>query len=507
MFAFIALTIGLVFALAFAKASMNSAEVSRNWSKYKSDPLYMFSAYMFKPDDDPRSRFQFAADNFIDNIMDFIHKIFAVFLQPVMNIFRLFTNSLTQSSSGLFNIRMILGKMWTAFNSMTDIFMRRFYGVFHQLRVTFIKLNESMGKTFGIATSSIYAALSTIQSMLSVFDLMINICVAILIILAVFMIFLPFLLIPFIFLILMVTQIIDRSGQGGQISGLAGVFCFTANTRVATPSGSIPISEVKLGTVLADQQVVKGVFDFQQHAKDMYNVHGVIVSGSHIVYTKEGKACHVSDHPDAIPYTGDVSEVYCLMTSNRRIPIVGNNGILQFADWEELDSEDDGLDSWNAIVYTLLNKKERSVSPNNHNIHSESCFSAETRVSTVFGNRAIETIRPGTYVHNGFGGLSRVTGVVRIHGSEITGTYQYDSTTTLSAGAWMYKDGIWQQPKYVNVKLATENQIWYSLFTESGTFVVGNELVVRDFTDVGSDNIDKTYPMVINELNKKGLVP
>ena len=101
MFAFIALTAGLVFTLAFAKAYMNSAEVSANWSKYKSDPLYMFAAYMFKPDDDPRSRFQFAADNFIDNIMDYVHKIFTVFLQPVMNIFRLFTNSLTQSSNGL----------------------------------------------------------------------------------------------------------------------------------------------------------------------------------------------------------------------------------------------------------------------------------------------------------------------------------------------------------------------------------------------------------------------
>lgn len=503
MFAFIALTAGLVFTLAFAKAYMNSAEVSANWSKYKSDPLYMFAAYMFKPDDDPRSRFQFAADNFIDNIMDYVHKIFTVFLQPVMNIFRLFTNSLTQSSNGLFNIRMILGKMWTAFNSMTDIFMRRFYSVFHQLRVTFIKLNESMGKTFGIATSSIYAALSTIRAMMSVFDLMINICVAILIILAVFMIFLPFLLIPFIFLILMVTQIIDRSGQGGQVSGLAGVFCFTADTRVATPTGSIPIYQVKLGTVLADQQVVNGVFNFQQPAKDMYNVHGVIVSGSHIVFTKDGKACHVSEHPDAVPHTGDVSEVYCLMTSNRRIPIVGNDGILQFADWEELDSEDEGLDSWNAIVYSLLNNKQRTHTPSEHNIHSESCFSAETRVSTVFGHRAIETIRPGTYVDDGFGGVSRVTGVVRIHGSEITGAVQYDSTTTLSAGAWLYKDGIWQQPKYVEANPVVEEQIWYSLFTEAGTFVVGNDLVVRDFTDVGSKDIDKTYAMVIDELNKK----
>jgi hypothetical protein len=71
----------------------------------------------------------------------------------------------------------------------------------------------------------------------------------------------------------------------------------------------------------------------------------------------------------------------------------------------------------------------------------------------------------------------------------------------------MYKNGIWQQPNYVDATLAGDEQIWYSLFTEAGTFIVGNDLVVRDFTDVGSDNIDKTYPMVIEELNKKELAP
>jgi len=502
MFAFIGVTLGLFFALAFARAYMNMSEISTNWSKYKSDPFYMFTAYMFKPDDDPRSRLQFAVDNFIGNINDYIHKVFEVFLQPLMNIFRLFTNSLTQSSNGLFNIRMILGKMWTSFNEMSDIFMRRFYSVFHQLRVTFIKLNDSMGKTFGVATSSVYAALATIRSMMSVFDLMINICIAILIILAVFMIFLPFLLIPFIFLILMVTQIITRSGQGGQVSGLADTFCFTHDTWVATSNGSVRISDIKLGTILADDQVVTGVFTFQQKAGDIYELYGVKVSGSHIVFDKEGKPCHVCDHPDASMYTEPVSQLYCLMTSNRRIPIVSSEGVIQFADWEELDDEDEGLDSWNETVYSILNTNPRKTAPSPDNLHSESCFSGETSVLTAHGNRPISDIRPGMYVNDGVGNMTRVVGVVRIAASEVTSYSHYHSKLIVSAGAWMLVNDTWVQPTRLSSSSA-ELYEWYSLFTEAGTFLVGNDYVVRDFTDVGSDQIHKTYGMVMNELNKK----
>lgn len=503
MIAFLVLTAGLFFSLVFMRAYMNLKEVSDNWSKYKSDPIYMFAAFMFKPDDDPRSRAQFAADTFIDNIMDNINKMFQVFLQPVMNIFRLFTTSLNQSAQGLFNIRMIFGKMFKAFNEMTDVFMRRFNSVFHELRVTFVKLNSSMGKTFGVATSSVYAALSTIRAMMSVFDLMINICIAILIILAVFMIFLPFLLIPFIFLILMVTQIIDRSGQKGQLTGLADVFCFTNDTRIATQNGPVLIPQIRLGDVLADGQRVTGVFEFHQPAKDIYTLRGVKVSASHIVYDDQGKPCHVCDHPDAKLYTEPVSRVYCLMTSNRRIPVISDTGILQFADWEELDDEDDGLESWNSEVYQILNGKSNVKKPSAENLHSESCFSAETAITTILGLLPISNISPGMYVNDGHGNMTRVTGVVRISGSEVTGYRRYHSRMTMSAGAWVLEEDTWKQPSRIaQSSTLDQEQIWYSLFTQSGTFLVCNEYVVRDFTDVGSDKIHMTYGMVLDELQK-----
>ena len=503
MIAFTVLTVGLFFGLVCSLAYFNAKHIQENWARYKSDPLYMFSAFMFKPADDPRSRLQFAADNFIDVMMETVHNIFAVFMKPIMNIFRLFSNSLSQTTNGLFNIRSIFAKIYGRFNELIEVFMRRFQGVFHELRMTFVKLNNAMGKTFGVATSSIYAGLSAINTIMSVFDLMINICVVILILLAVFMIFLPFLLIPFILLILTVVNIINLSDQGDQLTGIAGVFCFTKETPIATATGTLPISEIKVGTELFNNNKAIGIFKFKQSAENMFDLHGIKVSGSHIVYKQDGKACHVEDHPDAVAYTETVSELYCLMTSNRRIQIQSNVGIIDFADWEELDDDDEGLLSWNQKVFSMLNPSYTQPVPSYDNLHSESCFSEMSLVSTIFGNIPISNIRPGTYVDDGFGNTTRVYGVVEIDDSEVCSSV-IELDAEIAAGSWIHKAGVWQQPCTKDA-VKRKPVRWFNLFTEKGTFMLANGTRVRDFTDVGNKEIEETYSLVMNELNKKNL--
>ena len=95
----------------------------------------MFAAPLFKPSDDPRSPVQFATDNFYDNIMMIVTRVFGVFLVPVFKVFRLFLDSLLQTSDGLFNIKALLANMWNKWNKLVDPFMRRFQTVFHQFRL------------------------------------------------------------------------------------------------------------------------------------------------------------------------------------------------------------------------------------------------------------------------------------------------------------------------------------------------------------------------------------
>ena len=160
MWAFVGITLALFFGLAFFSAYVRREEIMANWKTYRSDPLYMAAAPLFKPKDDARSPVKFAIDNFFDVVMMKVHNVFQVFLEPIFKILRLFLDLLTQTGDGLFNIKALLANMWDKWNKIVDPFMRRFQTVFHRFRVTFIKMFSAMQKTLGIAVSSIYAGLS-----------------------------------------------------------------------------------------------------------------------------------------------------------------------------------------------------------------------------------------------------------------------------------------------------------------------------------------------------------
>jgi len=497
MLAFIGLTFALFLGLAFFSAYMQREEIMANWSKYKSDPLYMFAAPMFKPDDDPRSRTQFAMDNFFDVIQGMITSVFSVFLQPVFKIFQLFIDAIVQTLSGLFNIRMLLGNMWKKWNDVSDVFMRRFYSVFHRLRVTFIKLFSAMEKSFGVAVSSIYTGLSTISTVLSFIDLMIKVILIILAILVAMVIFLFFVLFPVMPIILSAVAVLVVAGVGAA-AGMSDSFCFAGSTRVMTKNGEVAISDITLDQELYGGAIVKGIMAFDTEVDDLYELWGIQVSGTHIVYMEDGTPIHVKDHPDAKALAPTTKKLYCLITSNRRIPVVSNKGLVQFADWEELQ-DDESLRRWHKEVFEILNPDTPYVPPTESALDSEAVLSPRSIIATPLGPSEIRGIRPGTFVIDEEGRQTRVTGVVCIAGSEISHAVQLSNTTYVAAGAWLKADKEWKQPS--DTVEHTEDK-WYSLFTESGSFLIFDGMLpaMRDFTDVGVTKIHTTYDWVLNTL-------
>jgi len=500
MWGFLSLSITLFFGLVFFASYMKREEIMANWSKYKTDPFFMFAAPMFKPDSDPRSRIEFATDNFKDAVLLLLNKVFLAFLEPVFKIFKIFSDSLVESLSGLFNIKALLAKMWGKFNEMSDIFMRRFHSVFHQFRLTFIKLFSSMEKTFGIAVSSVYAGLSTIHTMTSFLDLVIKIIIIILVILVVMVILLFFVLMPFIPMILSVVAIVGATAMGGAVGGMASAFCFQESTRVLTAHGTKAIETVEIGDVLSTGGRVLGTMKFQA-SEDyaMYRLNGVVVSGTHIVFTPSGP-CHVANHPDAVPTTS-TRNVYCLITSDHTIPVWSEHGEQLFADWEEL--EDSELPRWHAQVWETLNPGAPYVAPTDAALESEAVFSATTRVATPKGSVPISDIHPGDYVMDVEGTPTRVTGCVRVAPSEVQSALAVPGGYASSA-AWMKgeRERRWIQPQNtIGMKKEKEKDVWYSLFTEAGTFRL-EDRSARDFTDMG-ERLSDTYDWVLTSLLAK----
>lgn len=470
-----------------------------NWSKYRDDPLYMFAAPMFKPGDDPRSRLKFGSDNFVDVILGLLNKIFIVFLQPVFKIFALFSGALTESLSGLFNIRALLGNMWNRFNEMIDIFMRRFYRIFHQLRVTFAKLFDALDKTYAIAISAVYEGISTVHTITSFIDLMIKIIIIILVIMVAIIIFLIFVLWPFIPIILVVVGIISTTAFAGAVGGMASTFCFTGDTRIHTEEGLKPICEIKIGDMLKGDTVVKGIMEFDVAHRDLYELYGIQVSGTHIVYTTDGPI-HACDHPDAVKSSTQETKLYCLITSNHTIPIESSRGLMLFADWEEICSDGD-LEEWHKQVFASLNPTSTYVEARKEVLHSEAVVSEHARVMTPSGSIEICEIRPGDRIMDAYGNYTHVTGIVRIHGSEISDAMRITDTCYVSASVWMKGPTSWIHP--ADTQNIRSDDVWYSLFTESGSYKLCDLIAcdgIRDFTDIGPDHIHETYAWVLESL-------
>jgi hypothetical protein len=505
MWAFALVTAALALGVLGVGAYQKRAEIMANWTKYRHDPLYLFFAYWFKPDDDPRTRLEFATDTFKDEIMFILDGIFATMLAPVFQIFKLFTDALTQTGSGLFTVKALFSKLFQKWNQMTDIFVKRFGNLAHQARMTFIRLYSAFERVFGVAVSSIYTGLATIMTIASFIELVIIIMIVICAIIAAMMIFLFFIVWPImpIFAIGMAIVAIAAGAAAGAGGSALSSFCFTEDTLIQTLSGPVPIKDITIGTTLQDGAKVTGTMILESADTQLYNLYGVRVSGSHIIYDTKLGPIHVEHHPDAKLLTERVPFTYCLITSNRKIPVVlPNNTVQLFADWEEL-SEDEDLLAWHRQVYeTLNNLTDKYLEPSKESLASESVFTDNTKIWTPTGPAHIRGIRPGDIVLDMFGSPTKVNGIVKVSGSEVHAAIPLGNNAYASSAVWIQDaKGIWAQPPLCTIH---KEEFWFSLFTESGNFLLFQEnypgMAVRDFSDIGVDRIDQTYDWVLKSL-------
>lgn len=498
------MTFGLFLGLAVILGFSKRAEVMANWANYRSDPKYVFTAFLYKPDNDQRSRLQFTADNFSEYVGSVILDLFAVFTRPLFDIFRILTSSLENTLGAFVGMRNIIGNMYKGLLQMVNVFMNRFTFTTHKLRLTMYRLLMTFKRAAAVATNAVFMGLSSLYAALNMIDLIIKIAIIILVILVILTIFFFWLLAPVIPIILVVVAIIATTAFAGSVGGMASTFCFDPQTPIAKQDqSSVPISEIKIGDILADGGKVTGVLEFQTDGREaMFEIAGIQVSGSHIYFSGAGNPCLVQDASNATPIEWTGSKVFCLLTTSRKIPIRSpvTDEIHLFADWEELsDGDIQGLQTWNQMVFETLNP---GITP----IHAtEACLKSE---SAVAGDHCvlepnsevgipIRDIRPGMVVLDAYGNPTKVTGVVQMS-AETVG--QTSPVAGISAGAWIHSaTGVWNQEEGEGFVQSSEPM--YQLFTEAGSFAIRYVGGIRDFSDIGVDRLESTYASVLSILS------
>jgi hypothetical protein len=134
-------------------------------------------------------------------------------------------------------------------------------------------------------------------------------------------------------------------------------WCFSPETPIKLQNGeTVLMKNLKLGDILINGSVVDAVMTIRNENDPYYKLPGnILVTGSHHV-RYGGKYIHVKNVPEAKP-TGKVDPVvYCLVTSDHKIPV----GEYTFWDWE------DNLVPTQENVDILINKikVKRSVKNN-----------------------------------------------------------------------------------------------------------------------------------------------
>jgi hypothetical protein len=496
-------TIGLLVYTSFQYAMMERSTIMNNWPEQRCGVFVMFAAYWLKPDSDPKSQADFAAENFKFCSKQMVQSVMKVIMAP-------FTAVLGKQA-GITNIFMeVLNRLKTAikvmydqFLSFMDPFFKKFNAISNQIGIVTQKLKMAFQRLNAALLSVVFSGLSTVKGIQNTVKFVVKVVLIILGIMVALIILLFFVLFPFIPLIItpVILAIIEAApligdDSAGEAEDDKPAFCFTGDTPVLLADGTTKaIQELGLGTKLANSGIVEGILIMEGTHTALFALEGIRVSGSHLV--QQGSAWHsVAEDSRAKPITDRVSRLYCLNTSDRLIPIVNQSGVtVLFRDWEEIAEDDEvGQTGWNRMVASMIG----SMRPESKDEDTFCLMDPRIHIPTPNGRKTLDSIMIGDEIELSYNSNTKVLGIVE-------GLAKGNSRANWFSGC-IEKIFSPTGPIHRRITTLTESTDLIRgkhLITDSGILVVyasGSVHHLRDFTEVGIDRIHETYPFVARRL-------
>lgn len=476
----VVLGLGLSIILAYAFKS----SVLANWDESRCKPGVIAMAALFKPDSDTRTGAEFASENWAFCQKQYIEVAIRTATTEVKNLADS-QGDIVEIANGVVNgLAKTFTGLWGMCYQAFSIIMDRFNSAAKLMRNMMINMYAIVDRLQSVMFSVAMALVSLVSAMINTVQVTLIVATVIIGIILVLQIVLFYIFAPISGLIVTISALVLASAVIATTAITAAIIndaCFTGNTRVITKCGPRPICEIRVGDVLDDGARVTAIHKFQRKGA-LYDLYGIHVSGSHLVWTENG-LIHVSQHPDVLLSEAPDTVVYCLTTTNRKIPVLGLRRLV-FADWEEIPESDQALETWYKRVYETLNGP-LSTPSSTPDLSHESGFSPETLVTLESGLKVpAVTIALGDRLIDG-----TVLGIVHI---EQTDTFLVNGIW-ISTGSWVL-DSVKQTWDICGSK-ATIRQPLIHFYTTSG-MVTLNGLKIRDASEVGLDVIGN----LVNEI-------
>lgn len=461
--------------------TLDRADILANWDQRRCNLPVIITASFYKPAENPIDATTFAIENFqfcissiASDVMTQVMAPFIALLKSEMEV----GNVIAEIQN---KIRLMIANFQKGFTSLLDSVFQRFMMIGFHTRLIYKRFMDAMNRAFTIALDTVFLGIAMITGIENFYNFVIKVVTIMLGIMVGLIILLFFILLPVLPIILTTIGVLVAAGVPG-VAGMAGAFCFVPETLLKKKNGdSIQISQLNIGDILEDGSIVEGIVKMDGTDTNLYDVNGVKVSGSHLIYYGPlDKYIFVKDHPDAHRISHKSELLYCLNTSTRKIPIQGQI----FRDWEELPNSLQAVKGWNELVGHLL-----KTSQNCNQIQAYPIFSPSWLIQEeTKGQMAIDAVKVGDRILDG----DVYTDVLGVY----EGIEEVPTKINWYAESIRFKEGNeWKMKAQIPVPKTLQRG--NTLITRSGSFSVieqsGNAVQVRDFTEVGIENIEKTY--------------
>ncbi len=494
-------TVAYIGILAYSFTSAELHQIRTHWNERRCEPLVMAMAHLI-PTDPNVDRSEFSTENFKFCMNSFIDSSLALFFKPFLAIFGSQMDSANVISKVTSSLRTAAASLMKPFSGIFTQLFQKMKLILFRFNQIFVSIRFLLKRIEGIFVAKVFAGMSLMRAILNTINFVIRVIIIILAILIILMIFLWYYMFPYIPTILAVIAVIATTAAGASASGMSSAFCVAPGTEVAMEDGSWrAVETLRPGDRLASMggpNIVEGVLEAKGGPDaSCVRVKGVSLSADHIVFDWSTQQwTYASRLTEATPLTPDENPavLYCLNTTTHNWTVRGEGGSLLLRDWEELPLTQDIDDEWERMIYEMLNREALAFPTASS---GRGLFGPETRVEVRDkGVVPIHTVKLGDWVRDKGG-----------EWTEVLATYVDNATDTPLKGpneaVWMWYDGkrVWRHPWFsVENKKGMDG---FHLITTSGTFLIENEFLVRDMTEIGIQRLAETYPFTLTSLNSQ----
>ena len=402
---------------------INMQSIKNDWPNQRCNPRVMpFAGFINKPDD--KSVNEFTSENFTYCSQNIINNSVGKALEPLTFIVSSLSSLSEQVKNSLNAIREMVNKVRNSVQNVSAEIMGRIMNIAIPLQNIIIVFRDLIGKVQGTLTASLMTVLGSYYTLQSLMGSIATIIVRILIGM-VYMIMLlwlnplgwavaPVLTVFFIgisiymAIILIFLRVVLLVEPALNLPGLNNS-CFDKNTLLAMKDGSRKkMCDICPGDILIDNVEITSTFCLDATNITMYDLNGVIVSGTHVV-NLNGRWVPVFEHPHAKKIAFyEEPYIYCLNTNTKTIVI---NGQI-FCDWDEVYEDE---------MKELVAGGHVTVCDDVHK-NMDSGFVGNTQIRLKNGLvKNIKDIQPRDILEN----CEIVYGVVRINGLDVSSQYRY----------------------------------------------------------------------------------